>query len=42
MHAAMRHGTPSLASLPKDGEVSCEVRPPTRSSKRSLTSFDRA
>ena len=27
MHAASRHGTPSLASLPKDGEVSCEVSP---------------
>ena len=27
MHAASRHGTPSLTSLPKDGEVSCEVRP---------------
>ena len=28
MHAASRHGTPSLTSLPKDDEVSCEVRPP--------------
>ena len=27
MHAASRHGTPSLTSLPKDDEVSCEVRP---------------
>ena len=27
MHAAVRHGTPSLTSLLKDGEVSCEVRP---------------
>ena len=26
MHAAARHGTPSLTSLPKDDEVSCEVR----------------
>ena len=24
----MRHGTPSLTSLSKDGEMSCEVRPP--------------
>ena len=23
MHAASRHGTPSLTSLPKDGRVSC-------------------
>ena len=23
MHAASRHGTPSLTSLPKDGGVSC-------------------
>ena len=29
MHAASRHGTPSLTSLPKDDEVSCEVRPQT-------------
>ena len=28
MHAASRHGTPSLTFLPKDDEVSCEVRPP--------------
>ena len=28
MHAASRHGTPSLTSLPKDDEVSCEVRAP--------------
>ena len=28
MHAASRHGTTSLTSLPKDDEVSCEVRPP--------------
>ena len=27
MHAASRHETPSLTSLPKDDEVSCEVRP---------------
>ena len=26
MHAVVRHGTPSLTSLPKDGEVSCEVQ----------------
>jgi len=25
MHAAFRHGTPSLTSLPKDGEVNCLV-----------------
>ena len=35
------HGTPSLTSLPKYGEVNCEVRPP-RSPIRSLTSLDRA
>ena len=29
MPAASRHGTPSLTSLPTDGEVSCEVRPPS-------------
>ena len=28
MHAAARHGTPRLTSLPKDDEVRCEVRPP--------------
>ena len=28
VHAAPRHGAPSLTSLPKDDEVSCEVRPP--------------
>ena len=28
MHAASRHGTPGLTFLPKDDEVSCEVRPP--------------
>ena len=28
MHAASRHGTPSLTSLSKDDVVSCEVRPP--------------
>ena len=37
MHAAVRHGTPSLTSLKKDGEVSCEVRPP-RSDLRGQTS----
>ena len=41
MHAASRHGTLSLTSLPRDGEVSCEVIPP-RSPIRSLTSLDRA
>ena len=41
VHAASRHGTPSLTSLPKDDEVSCEVRPP-RSPIRSLTSLDQA
>ena len=41
VHAASRHGTPSLTSLPKDGEVSCEVRPP-RSPILSFTSLDRA
>ena len=30
MHAASRHGTPSLTSLPKDDEMICEVRPPSR------------
>ena len=30
MQAASRHGTPSLTSLPKDDEVSREVRPPRR------------
>ena len=29
MHAAVRHGTPSLTSLPKDSEVHHEVRPPS-------------
>ena len=28
MHAAVRLGTPGLTSLPKGGEVSCEVRRP--------------
>ena len=41
MHAAMRYGTPSLMSLSKDGEVSCEVRP-LRSPNQSLTSLDLA
>ena len=35
MHAASRHGTPSLTSLPKDDEVSCEVSP-QRSPIRNL------
>ena len=39
MHAAVRHGTPSFTSLPKHGEVGCEVSPP-RSPIRSLTSLD--
>ena len=39
--AASRHGTPSLTSLPKDDDVSSEVRPPS-SPIRSLTSLDRA
>ena len=38
---ASKHGTPSLSSLQKDDEVSCEVRPP-KSPIRSLTSLDRA
>ena len=41
MDAASRHGTTNLTSLPKDDEVSGEVRPP-RSPIRSLTSLDRA
>ena len=39
--AASRHGTSSLTSLPKDDDLSCEVRS-LRSSIRSLTSLDRA
>ena len=39
MHAASRHGTPSLTSLAKDGEVNGEVRPP-RSPIQSLTSLE--
>ena len=35
MHAASRHGTPSLTSLPKDDEVSSEIRPP----RPSIQSF---
>ena len=31
MHAASRHGTPSLTSLPKDGGVSCFGRSSGRS-----------
>ena len=34
-HAASSHKAPSLTSLPKDDEVSCEVRPP-RSPIRSF------
>ena len=41
MHAASRHGTPSLTSLRKDDEVRCEVRPPW-SPIQSLTSLDQA
>ena len=41
MHAAVKHGIPSLTLLPKDGEVSCEVRP-SRSPIWSLTSLDQA
>ena len=41
MHAVSRHGTPSLTSLLKDDEVSCEVRPP-RSPIPNLTSLDQA
>ena len=29
-HAASRHGTHSLTSIPKDGEASCLLRPPRR------------
>ena len=29
MNAAVRHGTPSLTSLPYDAAVSCEVQLPT-------------
>ena len=36
MHAPSRHGNPTLTSLLKDDEVSCEVRPP-RSPIRSVT-----
>ena len=39
MHAASRHGDPNLASLPKDGEVSCEVRP-SRLPIQNLTLLD--
>ena len=41
MHAAVRHRTSNLTSLPKRDEVSCEVRPPM-SPIRSLTSLDQA
>ena len=41
MHVAVMHGTPSLTSLPKDGEESCEVRT-ARSLIQSLTSRDLA
>ena len=38
MHAASRHGTPSLTSLPKDGGVSCFARSSGRS---PIQFFDR-
>ena len=38
MHAASRHGTPSLTSLPKDGGVSCFGRSSGRS---PIQFFDR-
>ena len=41
VHAGSGHGSPSLTSLPKDDEMSCELRPP-RSPIRSLTLLDRA
>ena len=37
MHAASRHGTPSLTSLPKDGGVSCFGRSSGRSPIQFLT-----
>ena len=37
MHAASRHGTPSLRSLPKDGGVSCFGRSSGRSPIQFLT-----
>ena len=37
MHAASRHGAPSLTSLPKDGEVSCIGRSSGRSPIHFLT-----
>ena len=37
MHAASRHGTPNSTSLPKDDEVSCEVRPPRSTRRPDLT-----
>ena len=39
MHAASRHGTPSLTSLPKDDEVSCKVRPLLSEIPLSLTAL---
>ena len=38
MHAAVSHGTPSLTSFPKDGVMSCEVKP-LRSPVWGLTSL---
>ena len=38
MHAASRHGTPSLTSLPKDGRVSCFGH---SSGRLSIQFFDR-
>ena len=37
MHAASRHGIPSLTSLPKDGGVSCFGRSSGRSPIQFLT-----
>ena len=42
MHAASRHGTPSLTSIPKDGGVSCFGRSPGRSSVQFLIIHGRA
>ena len=41
VHAVSRHGTLNLTPLPKDDEVSCEVRPQW-SPIRNLTSLDQA
>ena len=39
MHAASRHGAPSLASLPKDGGLSCFGRSSGRSPKMQLAEY---